>query len=826
VPSPLYLVVHGHFYQPPRENPWSGVVPGQPSAAPFPNWNARIDRECYAPNALARILDQNGLIGKIVNNYKYMSFNVGPTLLSWLKEHDGATHALIVAADREAARERGGHGPAIAQVFNHIIMPLANARDKLTQIKWGKRFFEATFGRSPEGMWLAETAVDLESLALMKKEGIRFTILAQNQIRATRPLDSSRRMEWTEALSPVDPREPYRVFFGPGEDDFLDVFVYDGPVSRSVAFENLLRDGKAFLDRIRLAFGTPVEGRPTLVNLATDGESYGHHFHFGEMALAWLFDSLLSSDDPQEIKLANYAEFLSLHPPRLEAQIFPNSSWSCAHGVERWRSDCGCRVGGDPSWNQKWRAPLREGLDALRDELIEIFEREGPQCLRDPWAARDDYVEALIHDYDPAAVDAFLGRHLREGSGGEESASRALALLESQLMSLYMFTSCGWFFDDLAGLEPIQNLRYAGRAIDLAQKFTPKDLTGPLLERLREAKPNSPLYANGEELWRAEVAGFSLGAVQAASQWAAAASMDTPEALKEYRYVSFKERHGEKVGKKAGEPLPHLFWGQASFRETRTREERDFAALVLADDGPKLNILVFDASEGEPPAFQRAKTIFLEKGPTFLRSALEAIYPEATAFSLESLWPSVKSEILTGQLREFFEELRDYATKAFRNYQDALRQYSLKENAWDWMDQFVFRVMAEVELDNILKPMRDGRPIDLKRLRDLIGQDSGGLSRNVPVIKERAGVYVKKLFSQLKRGPRRPTLLEELLNFLVLLKSVLKDLDFWENQNQYFRLLSHEPSLFRALGESDREFLGEIGRVLGFSDAFTSARLA
>ncbi|MDR0549868.1 MAG: DUF3536 domain-containing protein, partial [Deltaproteobacteria bacterium] len=487
--SPRYLIIHGHFYQPPRENPWSGSISQQISAAPFPNWNERINRECYAPNARARLLNsKTGSIAKIINNYEYLSFNIGPTLLLWLKDHDPETYKLVLAADQTAARRHHGHGPALAQVFNHVILPLANSRDQLTQAIWGLSHFRSAFGREPEGMWLAETAADLESLAILAKVGLKFTVLAQNQIKAVRPLTKGRDEPWTDLTASPDPREPYRIFWGQGANDYLDVFVYDGPVSRAVAFERLLRDGSVFLERLKQAFGAETPNYPRLVNLATDGESYGHHFHFGDMTLAWLFNALDNQppDDPNPIKLTNYGEYLALYPPRFEAKLVDNSSWSCCHGVERWRADCGCATGSNPNWNQKWRTPLRDGLNWLRDQLALIFEAEGRPLLKDPWAARDAYIAVTLADYDERVRTDFLARETTNAPTAAES-QKIIRLLEAQRMGLYMFTSCAWFFDDLAGLEPVQNLRYAARAIALTQDLAKTDLTEGLLTFLRKA---------------------------------------------------------------------------------------------------------------------------------------------------------------------------------------------------------------------------------------------------------------------------------------------------------------------------------------------------
>jgi alpha-amylase/alpha-mannosidase (GH57 family) len=825
-----HLIIHGHFYQPPRENPWTGTVPDQISAAPFPNWNARINRECYAPNTLARVLDQKGAIDRVINNFRHISFNTGPTLMSWMEAHAPETFALIAEADRLGAADHGGHGPAVAQVFNHMIMPLANPRDKATQIDWGRKYFRRVYGRDPEGMWLAETAADSESLGLMKSNGIKFTILAQNQVDAVRPLSPGGARgagPWIPCQSPPDPREPYRIFWGPGPGDFLDVFVYDGPVSRAVAFENLLKDGKAFLDRVMSAFGAPDGDRPLLVNLATDGESYGHHFHFGEMALAWLVDELLESRLPEgeRVRLTNYAEFLAGHPPRKEARLVEMSSWSCTHGVERWRSDCGCHTGGDQLWNQKWREPLRDGLDWLRDRIAEIFERAAPEYFKDPWAARNAYGDVVCSNYDPAVRKAFLDAHSAGKAGTPEGAKAALELMEGQLMCLYMFTSCAWFFDDIAGLEPVQNLRYAARAIELAQHRTPLDLTAGLLDYLRRAVPNNAAYADGEDLWNREIAGSYLTAATACAQWAAAAAMNEPAAFLGQRWVEVSVLNSERILRDPKDPLPILYCARAELRERRLDARAERLAMVLADDGPRLDILIFETGPGRAPDFERAKTVFLEKGPQYLRASFEALFPGEAQFSLENLWPSVRERILAAQLKEFFDEIRHNTVKAFRNHRDALLKYSQKGSPWDWMDKFVFRLMAEVDLVNVLKPMRDGRPVDLDRLKAFLGQEPGGLSRNVPVVKESSVLYIRSLFSQLERGPRRPTLPEELLAFLNFAKTSMPELDLWEFQNLYFRLLRRETGLFRSLAPSDLELLAEIGRVLGFSDRMMAPQL-
>ncbi|MDR1871054.1 MAG: DUF3536 domain-containing protein [Deltaproteobacteria bacterium] len=807
MPSPRYLIVHGHFYQPPRENPWSGSIAIEASAAPYPNWNTRINRECYAPNARARLLDNKGAIAKIINNYEYLSFNIGPTLLLWLKEKDPLTHAAIVEADKKASARRRGHGPALAQVFNHIIMPLANSRDKLTQILWGKAHFEKTFQRSPEGMWLAETAADLESLSLMAKAGLKFTILAQSQIDAIRPLDSGREAPWETLSQSPDPRRPYRIFWGRGPNDYLDAFVYDGPVSRAVAFENLLRDGASFKARLEEAFGAEEPGKPRLVNLATDGESYGHHFHFGDMTLAWVFNALESQppDDPNPIKLTNYGEFLSLYPPNLEARLVENSSWSCCHGVERWRSDCGCATGGEPGWNQKWRAPLRDGLNWLRDELKVIFEREGGPLLKDPWAARDGYLEVTLSGYDPKVRDDFISRNAL-GSPDELTKEKIIKLLEAQRMGLYMFTSCGWFYNDLAGLEPAQNLRYAARAIELANEWANLDLTAGLVSRLRRAKPNDPHYPTGEDVWRELVTPARLRPGQAIAHLAATAAMKTPKALEEFVFQkpTFNPTTQE-------EGLTRLLTGEATIKDVRLATSEKGQVVALLGAGFELDILVTP----EADLLSQAESLWTSGGAAAVKTFfLTLANSKALLFKPEDLWPSVRRIITREQVRDFFDNLIVYARKAFEGYRGLLNRYRDPGAAEAWMDRFIFRVMAEADLEKFTQTMAAGGAIDLVQLEDLIHREEAGDSDSFHLISGAVSDYLLKLLELSPSNPR-PGLLSELFNLTELIGRCLPEADLWASQNLWHQLWG-DLSYTRSLTPEDLILFRKVGVKLGF----------
>ena len=490
-----YICIHGHFYQPPRENPWLEAIELQDLAYPYHDWNERITSECYAPNAASRILDPDQRIIRIVNNYSRISFNFGPTLLAWMEEQTPRVYRAVLAADAESRQLYSGHGSALAQAYNHMILPLASSRDKRTQVRWGVQDFRHRFGRAPEGMWLPETAVDLETLESLAEAGVKFTILAPYQASRVRPIGGR---AWRDVSGGrIDPSTAYRITLRGGRS--LSLFFYDGPISRAVAFEDLLVRGENLAHRLAGAF-SDARKLPQLVHIATDGESYGHHRRHADMALAYALDYIESQG---LARLTNYGEFLEKHRPAHEVQILENTSWSCSHGVERWRSDCGCNSGAHPGWNQQWRRPLREALDWLRDQLAQHYEEAGRQMFRDPWAAQDDYIRVIL-DRSPDNVQLFLGAHAaRELDPGERVT--ALKLLELQRQAMLMYTSCGWFFYDLSGIETVQVIQYAGRALQLAQELFGDALEEAFLARLEAAKSNLPEYRDGRRIYEKSV---------------------------------------------------------------------------------------------------------------------------------------------------------------------------------------------------------------------------------------------------------------------------------------------------------------------------------
>lgn len=582
--SNKYVCIHGHFYQPPRENAWLETVEQQESAHPFHDWNTRINHECYAPNAAARILDAEGWIVKIRNNYNRISWNFGPTLLSWLEENDPDAYAMLLKADKRSQELFGGHGSAVAQVHSHLIMPLCNARDKVTQVVWGIRDFEHRFGRYPEGIWLAETAVNTDTLEVLASNGIQYTILAPRQAKAVRklqpePAKTGKDRKATAATEAADSENPWY----PVETETVDtrraywcllpsgrriaLFFYHGKIAQEVAFNGLLNSGKAFSQRITNIFDDTEEAQ--LAHIATDGESYGHHHRYGEMALA---DCLNYVEDAGLATLTNYGQFLELHPPDWEVQIHENSSWSCVHGVERWRSDCGCNSG-KPGWHQRWRKPLRDTLDWLRDQLTPIFEREGARLLRDPWAARNEYIEVML-DRSEANVEAFLKKHARRTLSHLEKVV-VLRLLESQRFAVLMYTSCGWFFDEISGIETNQILQYALRTMDYTLDVSGQDFYPEFTRRLAAAPSN--VLPNGAESFLKNVVPTRVTLERVAMHFAVASLFeDDPEKLDLFNYTASVEFF-EKI--EAG--TPQFAAGRLRIRSRLSHAEKPFCFAVL-----------------------------------------------------------------------------------------------------------------------------------------------------------------------------------------------------------------------------------------------------
>ena len=659
-----YVCIHGHFYQPPRENPWLEAVELQDSAYPYHDWNERITAECYAPNSAARILNTEQQIIRILNNYEKISFNFGPTLLSWLETKSPKVYRAILQADRASREKFSGHGSALAQAYHHVIMPLANQRDKHTQVAWGIRDFEHRFGRFPEGMWLPETAVDIETLEILAKLGIKFTILAPRQARQESKIGGR---SWKDVSGErIDPSMPYRLNLPSGRK--INLFFYDGPISRAVAFEDLLANGEGFAKRLMAGFAEDLRPWPELVHIATDGETYGHHHRFGEMALA---SALAYIESNQLAQLTNYGEYLERHPPIHRVEIVENTAWSCIHGIERWRSNCGCNSGGHNGWNQEWRQPLREALDWLRDTLAPKYERRAQELLRDPWTARDEYIDVVL-DRSHESVERFFTKHaVRELDNHERVV--ALKLLELQRHAMLMYTSCGWFFDEVSGIETVQVLHYAGRAIDLAQQVFGEPLEGDFLPRLAKAKSNLPEHGDGARIYEKFVKPSRVDLLKVGSHYAGSSIFETyGEHAELYCYAVDRKEHSCRQSGNA-----KLVIGKAQFTSTITQESAtlDFGAVhfgqhhlavgVRADGGAEVDRARWNALI---EAFSLDERKNDEAG---IRSCLRQVFGEV--HSLEALFRDEQRKVLCALSNSVLAEVDAAHRQVYERHAEFMR---------------------------------------------------------------------------------------------------------------------------------------------------------
>jgi alpha-amylase/alpha-mannosidase (GH57 family) len=685
-----YVCIHGHFYQPPRENPWLETVEVQDSAAPYHDWNDRITAECYAPNGASRITNRQDKIVRIVNNYARMSFNFGPTLLSWLADKAPRAYRMILDADQASAQRYSGHGSAIAQVYNHIIMPLASRRDALTQIRWGIADFEHRFGRKPEGIWLAETAVNRSVLDMLAAEGIKFTILAPNQCAKVRSIPkqdlATTRTGPRDAFVPqeepdwfptpegiVDTTRPYRINLNEGRS--IAIFFYDGPSSRAIAFEGLLNSGEIFGRRLLNGFhpvSTESSSEPELSHVATDGESYGHHHRYGEMALSYAMHWI---EENGHARLTNYGEFLAMFPPKWEAEVVEDTSWSCSHGVERWRSDCGCN-GGKPGWNQKWRGPLREALDFLRDATAPLAEQLAAPLLIDLWSARDAYIDIVL-DRSPASLARFFDRHATHPLDPAQRTT-ILELLELERHTQLMYTSCGWFFDEVSGIETVQIIAYAGRVLQLAAKLFGEPgvaLESAFLEILSRAESNVPEIGTGAEIYRRYVTGIRIGLEQVGAHYAISSIFrNYPEDGELFCFTLHRDSHESFTSGRGKVAL-----GRAHIRSRITEETEEicYAVLHLGDQNLSAAVRRYRADD---PADVAAFTAFSAD----IRNAIRrANLPEVIrlidrffgtlAYSLTSLFADEQHRILRTILDRTLAEMEDSLRKIYEDHASLLR---------------------------------------------------------------------------------------------------------------------------------------------------------
>ncbi|MDP2919953.1 MAG: DUF3536 domain-containing protein [Dehalococcoidia bacterium] len=640
-----YVCIHGHFYQPPRENAWLEAVEMQPSAYPYHDWNERIDDECYWPNYASQILDGEGRVERIVNNYSRISFDFGPTLLSWLETSAPETYQGILAADKESQKLFSGHGGAIACGYNHIILPLANQRDKRTQLLWGIRDFEHRFGREPEGMWLPETAVDIESLDIMAELGIRFTILAPRQAARVRRV---RERTWQNVSgSRIDSTVPYRIVLPSGRR--LAVFFYNGPVAHAVAFQGLLQNGENFARR--LLAGVPEDSKQAqLAHIATDGESYGHHHRFGDMALAYALHFI---EKQKLAHLTNYGEFLERHPPTSEVEVIPNTSWSCAHGVERWRSDCGCADHQHSGWDQKWRLPLRQALDWLRDKIAPEFEKKAGVYFNEPWEARDGYVSVIL-DRSPQSLQQFIDKHARRKLKTEETI-QILKLMELQRHAMLMYTSCGWFYDDLACIETVQAMQYAGRVAQLSQELFGDATETTFLELLARAKSNRLEHGDGRQIYSRMVKPDFIDLQKVAAHYAVSSFFETHADM--IRFYCYQVGTSDFQQMKCGDNRVNR--GRIRVTSVITTEGQDLDFIALRRHGSTITVgirEITEQSEREKLAEEISNACSRDDS-NWLERILDSRFSGAI-FTIDSLFKDTQYRVLESTLDATLSEIK------------------------------------------------------------------------------------------------------------------------------------------------------------------------
>jgi alpha-amylase/alpha-mannosidase (GH57 family) len=793
-----FACIHCHYYQPPRENPWLETVESQDSASPYHDWNERISRECYLPNGASRILDSERRIAKIVNNYAKISFNFGATLLSWMEDRAPDGYQRILDGDRESQKLFSGHGAALAQAYNHTILPLSNSRDKRTQILWGLKDFQHRFARDPEGIWLPETAVDLETLEILSAEGIKFTILAPRQAAQVRVGHDS---PWIDLEYGADSRHPYACNLPSGRT--IGLFFYDGTLATAVAFEKLLFSGENFARRLLSRFD-PEGDSAQLMHVATDGETYGHHHPHGDMALAYALQYI---EENNLARLTNYGEYFALNPPTHEIRIKERTSWSCAHGVARWDNNCGCNSGGRQDWNQEWRRPLREAFDWLRDDLLPDFELSAKTFLKDPWSARNDYVEVVLNR-SARSVDSFLERHSTHDLAPHDKV-RALRLLELQRHLMLMYTSCGWFFDEPTGPETVQVLQYAARAVQLGQQLFARNCEEPFLNRLELVRSNIPEFGNGREIYEHFIRPAMLDLPGVAAHYAISSFFEGyKQSGSIYSYqarlrdVSILERGKVKLAA-----------GTVEIRSHITHAQLDFNFAVLHAGGHNLQAGVCEAHDGFTQFTKEARLCLSDSGFAGCSRALDD-YFGVEIYSLKSLFRDERKRIVTQVVDNTLSDIDNFYADVYEHNVtliDFLRDLAMPLPA-------ILRVSSEFVLNNAIRRSLTSEKIDVKRLRLLIEMAA---PRGIALDQSVKGA----LWERLERTMRRWSVdsfelqtLSELELLIPLLRAAPFEADLWDAQNTFYELMKATTRL-KTSGASETwlQLFCSLGESLGIA---------
>ena len=673
-----------------------------------------------------------------------------------------------------------------------MIMPLASTRDKITQTVWGIEDFQKRFGRDPEGMWLPETAVDSETLSVLAQFGIRFTILAPRQAARFRASADS---DWV-SFNPdsIDPTRPYLCHLSQGRT--ITLFFYEPSISQAIAFEKLLDSGEALKNRLLEKF-SDSSSEPQLVHIATDGESYGHHHPFGEMALAYALDRL--SQEPA-LRVTNYGEFLEEHPPAAQVEIIENSSWSCAHGLGRWSDDCGCCLEPRPGWNQKWRAPLRESLNLLRDRADTIYVEESSGWLKNPWAARDSYVQLILDHHIPIS-DYLREQEVRPLNDAERVL--VLSLLEMQRHRMLMFTSCGWFFDDISGIEALQILRYAARTLQLAHPFDPS-LEDDFLSALAPARSNVKPYLRGDEIFKRRILPQVTDLAKVAAHVTVSSVFDdVPLQGTVFCYeITLKNGAREEIGEKL------LLIRRMSVFSKVTTESKEFIVATLHFGGVdfRCSVKEFDAAE----TFETMKKDLVEccsrQSTTELVRKLDTYFP-GDYFSLSDLFSERRSWIVVASTRKMYEE----QASLFEAFYRKTKEFALliRETGAPVPDTFLASarfVLNRRFLSELEKLSAGSFPDELESVLEEAGfwKIDPDISAAEKLIRSR----ILDLVGQIENSPEDEAIPFEIIRFLDLCRDLEIPIRLAKAQISFFRIV-------RAIQAEDGARITERLRELG-----------
>jgi alpha-amylase/alpha-mannosidase (GH57 family) len=748
---------------------------------------------------------------RIVNNYSRISFDFGPTLMSWLKENASRTYRMILDGEARSRKSFRGHSSAMAQVYNHVIMPLANQRDRITQIRWGIADYMSHYGAPPEGMWLAETAASTDVLELLAQHGIKFTLLAPHQCKRIRQLKtdaSGAEGVWTTPLgNSVDTTRPYLVRFESGVS--IAVFFYDGATSRAIAFEGLLNSGESLAARLKAGFKDGSQAQ--LASVATDGESYGHHHRHGEMALSYAV-RLLEQD--HAVTLTNFASFLEQFPPEYECEIVDDTSWSCGHGVERWRSNCGCSSG-KPGWNQAWRGPLRQALDELRDAIAPLTEKEGAELFKDVWAARDGYIDVIL-DRHGETHDRFLKEH-ESHALDETERVRALQLMEMQRHAQLMYTSCGWFFDDISGIETVQVIAYAARVLQLAQELFGElaaDLEPAFITRLEEAKSNVPSAVDGAHIYKEKIESLELGLEQVAAHYAISSVFSS--FADETELFCFRVRRISYDVYNSGRG--RLALGRVHITSAITGDALSYSFAVLHFGDQNITAAVKLYAEGDSPEFE-----------TFANEAAEHVqkadFPEVIRlidryyghvdYSLTSLFTDEQRRILQLILNSTLWDIENSLTNIYEDHASLLHYLSRARLP----KPPALALAAGFAINAGLRRALEAEPVDQAQVRSFLQL---GKSDKVPLetttLSYIADQRMKRAMVELQMSAGSLEMLDRALGLARTLMELPFELNLWQAQNIWYEILRTSGYALNAQIAEDRprwdKDFNELGKCL------------